>query len=285
MSAEHRRIRRWIETDVLGELPPRHRGRLHDHLRSCSGCRAQHDRTISAFRILEGRDCSNLELEQVGGWIHDDLGGDPRGGLGLEGRRWWAWLGSLGAVATLLALIMIQPADEGFQAKGPGSFEDARGQLAISVLCGTPPRPAGESGCALEDRLGFSYRVRTGADRYLHLFGVDERGGVMYYAPTPLDGAVPAVELGRWDAYPETVRLDVNHQPGRVRVYGLLAPVEGSTEQIDAWAAALRDRSSSRGRGRTWAADLPAELLQDVCPSLDSCAAVESAFSIHRSEP
>ncbi|MCA9695020.1 MAG: hypothetical protein KC636_35905, partial [Myxococcales bacterium] len=203
------------------------------------------------------------------------------------------------AVATAaLAIWISAPDDEPeFAARGAGKASG----LAIGALCGeqeqtdrlqaiggAPPlamRPATLEPCPLSGVLGFEYRAasREGAS-VLTLFGVDARGRVMYYAPTPVDPDGVAVSFGRSIAAPVTVRLGVNHEPGELRVYGLLSPMTPTIAQIDAWAAALAEApSGGRDDAAPWHLRVDPKTM-GVCPDSILCESAEVRVLL-REEP
>jgi hypothetical protein len=286
------KYRRWIDLELVGKLPNRLRLRLHEHLRSDEESRAYYDRGIEAFRILEGgRDPSRFELSMVGAWLTDDLA--ETGAAAGPGRlRRWVTPG-LGILAVAAALLLTwgllpQPRHDDLEARG-GAQE--RG-LAIEVMCAsrllegaTPMRPAELGACDVSGLLGFAYRVspreELGEGRWLSLFGVDERGTVLYYAPTPADKDAITARSGQWTAAPMSVDAGVNHAPGTVRVFGLLSPEIPSVEQIDGWGAMLRDIPAASEGEEPWHRRLGPTPMASVCRGLDLCDSAELSFELH----
>lgn len=294
-------LRRAVERELTGGLAPRRRRALLERLRGNATERRGWDRAIAAVRVLERRSISRFEIDQVERWLFEDLEAD--GVLAQAPARWRrgaVWLGAtLVAIATAALLWWIGGGDPRDPAIAPepelasrGADQHAR-PLALEPVCGEPPRPARERGCRLDELLGFSVRLgveqldheaaRTLAAASLHLsvFGVGDDGEVRYYLPTPADAITP--ELGvesRWRPVPLSIRIDVNHAPGRVRVFALASDVAPTVADIDRLAAALRVQPSATVDDPPWHRRLAHAALGGLCQDLDRCASAESEFSI-----
>ncbi len=296
--SERARYREWIELELQGKLSPSLRTRLHDHLRANPDARAEYDRGIAAFRLLEGRggdeEVADYELELVESWLFDGrVTGEVEAPADEVGR--WRWLPGLalsGAVAAALVIVVwptdqvVDPApapETSMTAKGHGAL---RG-LELGVLCmerdgAVTPRPAGAGPCSLRDALGFEYRARAsaalaGEPGVLSLFGVDEDGRVQYYAPTPADAASVTATRGRSTAAPLSINLAVNHRPGRVQIYALLSPVTPTVNQIDRWASSLEGYVATTD-DEPWHRRLGEAQLAAVCPTLADCESAEATL-------
>ncbi len=285
------RLDRWIERELTEGLSPRRRARLHDRLRRDPKARARYDRSVAALRVFEGDcDIASSELDLVERWLADTGMGDAAT-ESAEARRWWPAM--MAAVAAALVLLWLGPItgsgsmqpwspefDDGWQARGPG----ASGGLALEVLCG----PAGDDGppalvagdCQLSDLMGFAYRVPEDATGALTLFGVDVEGDAMFYLPTPVDPAGASIAAGRWQPLPLGVRLDVNHVPGSLRIYGLVAPSVATSDEVRTWAEALADQAPARPGDASWIERVDAEHLARLCPSTADCQAAELSLTL-----
>ncbi|MCA9648526.1 MAG: hypothetical protein H6712_03310 [Myxococcales bacterium] len=285
------RLDRWIERELISGLPPRKRARLHEQLRRDPQARARYDRAVSALRVLEGDgDLAPSELDLVGRWLADELdpeGAEPR----AEGaRRWWpAMMTVLAAALVLLWAGPLQQAsapwwegrDDGWQARGAAST----GRLALEALCvaegvDAPSRRARARECTRRDLMGFAYRVETGIDGQLTLFGVDADGDPMFYLPTPVDPSTPAVVAGRWRALKIAVRLSVNHATGPLRVYALVSPTAATADEVRGWAEQLAGQPAAGSGDAPWIERVSTESLARACPTLARCQAAELAFTI-----
>jgi hypothetical protein len=278
----HQQVRGWIDRELAGALPKRSRGPLHDHLRSCDACRDYYDRGVSAFRFMGGAsDPSAIEFDMVEGWLLDVA---PQAESKVA---WWArpWLALGTLAAVVLALFVVIPRGQGpslaqLTAKGGA----ASGGLALEVLCGDPLRPADEAGCRLDETMTFAYRVvAPGPVGSLALFGVDEHGDTLYYAPTPVaEDAFEAV-LGRWRAVDHAVDLGVNHEAGRMTVFALVTKNPLTVRDVDRLGAALAAAGPPSPGDPSWPLRVASENLTDSCDP-ESCLAAEFPLVLHEAE-
>ena len=281
---DHRRARRWIQRDLDARLSARRQGRLREHLRSCARCRAEYDRLHAAFRVLARAPISAIELDQVGHWLDAEV--VP---AHLSTPRWIAALAL--AAASVAAIWLVRPVEtpEEFAPRGA-----APASLAIEALCGRPPRPAGVDGCELDETVTFAWRAGDDAFEMapLALFGVGVDGGVLYYAPTPIEPEPAISGDGTWTPAPFSAELAVNHAPGPVRVYAVACDAPPDVADVDRWAEALRDARPAESGDPPWIERLSAADRGAVCPTFDpfgtaetTCAAAETTFELHAPEP
>jgi hypothetical protein len=263
---------RAIERELTVGLSPRRRAVLHERLRHDPRARARYDRAVEALRVLEGDvDVAPSELDVVDRWLADDWG-IPR--PATDERR--AWPAMLAMLAAALVLLWISPlrdhqalrpwTDDGWQARGDGRPEG----LALEALCGpdqADPEPAAVRvrDCSLADLLGLAYRVPEGTEGRLTVFGVDAKGDPMFYLPTPDQPWAPAVEPGGWRALRTAVRLRVNHAPGPLRIYGLVAPTAATASEVEALARALAPLPPAEPGDPPWNARVAPSLLARLC--------------------
>lgn len=288
------RLDRLIERELTEGLSARQRTRLHDRLRQDSRARARYDRAVNALRVFEGdAEFASIEFDVVERWLSDT---GPVAAPGADAWRWWPALTA--ALAAALVLLWLGPRvplgerpfaldedrdrDDSWQAKGPG----ASGGLALEVLCGPPsssdatPVALRARDCQLGDRMGFAYRVPEHATGQLTLFGVDVDGDVMYYLPTPVDPAGATVTPGRWQPLPVAIELSVNHVPGALRIYGLVAPSVATSDEVSAWAAALAPEAPATVGDPPWIERIDAPMLSRVCPPSTECHAAELSLTL-----
>jgi len=279
------RLDRWIERELTEGLSPRARARLHERLRRDPSARARYDRSVAALRVLEGdRDLAEAELDVVERWLSHDWGEAPETAPAVA--RWWPALAA--ALAAALVLLWLGPLDpgamqrwspgldDGWQARGPGST----GGLALEALCGPDPGPGGSPSlrardCRLSDLMGFAYRVPEPAAGTLTLFGVDAEGDPMFYLPTPVDPSGASVSAGRWQPLPLGVRLAVNHAPGALRVYGLVAPTVATDDEVRRFVEHLQSQPPAAPGDAPWIERVGADALDRLCPASASCHAAE----------
>ena len=268
---------------VLGELPQRRRRRLFEQMSADADARAHFDVAVQGLRILEGHDAewSPFELDLV----HDRLLGDlaPRTNPWVAWvRRWRRAFWSGGALAASLAALLFWVRTDDSPAQFTVRGDDSAGPLALRALCGEPLRPA-ERGCEVTDTMSFAYRVAEDADpdRSLVLFGVDDRGRVLYYAPTPDDPSVLRPASGAWAPAQITVALEINHRPGMLRVFGVLLDRDRMVnhDDIERWASALTGEPSATSSGPTWTTYLHDDS-NPPCSAPHDCPAVELAIEL-----
>lgn len=276
---------RAIERELTRGLPPRRRARLHERLRRDPAARARYDRAAEALRVLEGDvDVAPSEVDVVGRWLADDWGTPPPA---TDRRR--AWTVALAVLGAALVMLWISPlrdpaalrpwsADDGWQARGGGQGDG----LALEVLCGPDEADAAARrvrarDCSLTDLMGLAYRVPAGASGQLTVFGVDAQGDPMFYLPTPVEPAGASVEPGHWRALPLAVRLRVNHAPGPLRIYGLLAPTIATVEEVEALAAQLAPLPAAAPGDAPWITRVAPERLARLCPDLGDPASASPA--------
>lgn len=293
-------LRRTVERELAAGLAPRRRRALIERLRGNAVERRGWDRAIAAVRALEDRSVSRFEIDQVERWLFEDLASEgvlaESPATRRRGLAWfWATLATLATAVTLawwIDLDQVDPATGHDPLVARGADELAR-PLALEPVCGAPPRPARAHGCALDELLGFSIRLGdetlspeaaaslAAARLHLSLFGIAEDGEVRYYLPTPDDPSLPSLSFeSRWRPLPLSIRLAVNHGPGRVRVFALASEVAPTVAEIDRLAAALRVQPSATVDDPAWHRRLDRAELGGLCSELDRCASAETEFSI-----
>lgn len=273
-----------------------HRQRLDED----GDAREYHDRLHAPWRELSPDGVSPFEIDEVGAWLAQSL--HPAGAGSVVGAPAKAKVGTItalaiGAVALVAGLWWVR-ADVGepdpvqfgalvADASGWTARGDAGdgGALALEVLCGPQIHFARPAGCGLDEELTFAFRLApsfqpgtAGPGGRLVLFGLDEAGDTLYYAPTPAPDPAPSVPLATalgagWQGAGFGVRLAVNHVPGRVRVYGLWTRAQVGVEDIDTWAERLRrDHHVDHPAAASRWAEAAGLIGTDVCPSADACA-------------
>jgi hypothetical protein len=288
-------LRRAVERELNVGLAPWRRRALIERLRGNATERRGWDRVIAAIRVLENKSVSRFEIDQVERWLFEDLADEGVVVEPARRRRGWAWLGAtLATIATAATLVWWigkpqVPEQDELVARGQSHARP----LALEPVCGEPPRPARDRGCELDELLGFSVRLGTealerdaalaltSARLHLSLFGVAEDGRVLYYLPTPVDPSLPELAAAsRWRPLPLSIRLAVNHEPGRVRVFALASEVAPTVTDIDRLASALHVQPRATVDDPPWHQRLDRAALGELCGELARCASAEAEFSI-----
>ncbi|MFW5967660.1 MAG: hypothetical protein ACOCV2_09095 [Persicimonas sp.] len=89
-------------------------------------------------------------------------------------------------------------------------------------LTGADRSPLGLVDCPLDAEIQLAYRNRADEFSYAAFFGVDRRGTIYWYGPTPAaQKPLPVEASSELEPAGESIRLEVNHRPGSVRVIGL----------------------------------------------------------------
>ncbi len=134
------------------------------------------------------------------------------------------------------------PDNQDFQARSAAPVDSTGpfAEPAVEIFCaertpdgvqftGTKDAPFGLLTCPRDAELKLAYENPSAKLRYAAFVGVGQNGRIYYYGPTPADvDAVEARTSGELEPFGESIQLEVNHEPGPVRVIGLFA-----TEPID----------------------------------------------------
>lgn len=280
------RLDRLVERELVEGLRPRARARLHERLRRDPRARARYDRAVEALRVLEGDvDVAGSELDVVGRWLADDWAATEPARRRAWGWRGWSALAVVAAAALVLSwavprvdLQALRPGtgDDGWQARGLGHA----GDLALEALCSPDDadpdaRRAEARDCDRVELMTLAYRVPSGIQGELTVFGIDAQGDVMFYLPTPVDPAGASIAPGRWRPLPVAVRLSVNHAPGPLRIYGLVAPRVATVDEVRSLATELAPQPAATPGDPPWTERVTPASLRPLCPELSACPAAE----------
>ncbi|HUU01525.1 MAG TPA: hypothetical protein VM425_08810 [Myxococcota bacterium] len=231
---KNRRFGRALQDLFEGRVPPPLPMSLSDHLKSCPACRTQARTLASADRLL-GEECgapvcvSPFEIDLAWQAVAARLNIAER-----QSRRWFVpssilrgrRLLRLLPAAIGLALVLVVGAafiathkTSGFAARGAAAPPDLR-LVCIPAGDKSAPRSAragdGPASCSIDETLGFAYLNPEGRFGGLLLYAVDSKDNILWYAPNPAQPAGISIEpAARPRALPRTVRLAVNHHPGR----------------------------------------------------------------------
>ncbi len=178
---------------------------------------------------------------------------------------WFAWQHLHGA-GQHTSIVDNNPGE--FQARSAASAA-AHGPFAqpkLEVFCarksaegvelqGAKDAPFGLLRCPQDAELKLAYANPSPRLRYAAFFGVDQHGSIYWYGPTPAEtGAVEVAHTSELRPFGESIRLAVNHRPGKVRVFGLF-----SVEPID--FARLRHMIDGLDAHTLFGDGLPGDLL------------------------
>lgn len=295
-------LERWFG----GKLNRRQRAEFELECQHDPKLRVEYDHLFTFLRALdENLEVSPLELELVETRLFSDTPQSAEATAPEARTPTLIWVAALALVAAGLFLLLV-PSLSGQDdesrthgrgiayvppntALGVGHGLVARGGLpghglAVEFFCATPALPILDERCALNLDLSFAFKVEpsksgpSDPEAVLSLFGIDERGELMYYFPTPADQILPQVKGDQWTAVEHSVQLDVNHAPGRVRMFALWSPQAPKVADIDAFHHALKDQALDEHT--SWTSRLPLELLQRICGPSDDCRTARSELLI-----
>lgn len=134
--------------------------------------------------------------------------------------------------------------DDGFRARSAVSTD--RSQLRapeLELFCvrrsddgvsfeGTRDEALGTLRCPIDAELKLAFENRERKLTHAAFFGVDTSGKLYWYGPTPATRGAKPVEAGpEIQPFGETIRLEVNHRPGRTRIHAVFAtaPIDFDT--------------------------------------------------------
>jgi hypothetical protein len=235
--ASQRRARRRAHRLLLGDADATLLDELRAQVRGDAEAHAAYERGALALRLLEGDpEVAQAELDVVEQWISADLAREQAQARAAGGLR--AWLQGLGVAALAAAAAALvwaggtaqrPDSSDPFAVRG-GPLEDV---LGLDVLCVRPGaalddralQPASTGACGLDQSLTFAVRLPASAtDHDVVLFGVDGRGKLHPYAPTPSEPGLIQGVPGAWTPSGFGVRIAVNHGAGLLRVFAIALP-------------------------------------------------------------
>ncbi|MBN2495855.1 MAG: hypothetical protein JXR96_14790 [Deltaproteobacteria bacterium] len=248
-TSDHRRYQRALRALFLGRPLPSLSGSLQEHLASCASCRALYAQLVEAERDLGqacGVETDFTPLESRVAWdrISRDLGLPAPKSSGSQRFIRFALAAAVGGLLLLGAALIIPGdplVDEGWQARG------VEAAASVDLVCigspeGRPIRPAGTIPgrfvCRIDETLGFTYLNPGGRFSALAVWACDSSGECLWYLPDPAEpGSVSIEPAERPRALERTVRLHVNHRPGRYQLKVLFSRTPLDFEQIQRIAA------------------------------------------------
>jgi hypothetical protein len=245
MTTGHDKYERLIDGMVLDPLSAPAWQELRGHLRDCDACRARYDRVALAERMLHGGPAalatpSPASFDRIGAAVLDGLEPAPKPAWKralawlAPPQRWGVALAAMLVVAILPVVLRPTPPDANeFQARGGRPAERAAGLRAFCLdQSGVTPR------CTRASQLKLTVSNGGGFGR-VFLVGVDDQWNLKWYAPRPPELASVPAPVGVDQPVGAAVRVGVNHDPGKVRIYALFSDTPVSASEIEAAAAAL----------------------------------------------
>ena len=234
---------------IVGELASGDWEELQRHLPGCADCRARYDRVSLAERMLHGGPAS---MDTPSGSTLKRLEGAVLGAVVAPlspwqrtlqwfapTQRWASGLAVAAAVVVLLPFLLRapKPASDGeFQARGATTHERTAGLRAFCIGDdGVTPR------CDRSTQLRLTVS-NGGKFGRVFVVGFDDDFNPKWYAPRPPDAQSVAAPDGVDQQIGAAVKLGVNHDPGKVRIYALFSDAPVSAQEVEAAADRLREQ-------------------------------------------
>lgn len=244
----HERYIKIIDEMIVGELEPATWNELRAHLAGCVACRARYDRVALAERMLYGGPAalaspSPAALARIGAAVVDGAAAPkPAWQRALAWmaptQRWATGVAAVAAAAVLIPFLARSPRPpaDGFQSRGAPAHERTAGLRAFCIGDeGVTPRCARTT----QLRLTVSNPGRFGR---VFVVGFDDEFNPKWYAPRPPEQQSVAAPDGVDQQIGPAVKLGINHEPGRVRIYALFSDAPVTTQEVEAAADRLREQ-------------------------------------------
>jgi hypothetical protein len=245
----HDRQRDLVERWIAGTASAREWREARAHLQACVACRAHYDRLVLAERMLHGGPAalerpSPAAFERIGAAVLDGAAQEPSAWRRAAGwlaprSRWAVAIATVAAAVVLVPRVVRSPSSapssgSGFQARGSASAARAAGLRAFCLDDrGVTPR------CARASVLRLTVS-NSGRFPYVFLVGVDDQWALKWYAPRPPAEVSIRAPDGVDVPVGPAVRLGVNHDPGKVRIYALFSDAPLPSSEIEAAVEELR---------------------------------------------
>ena len=156
------------------------------------------------------------------------------------GIRFWSAMGTLAAAA--IAMVMLWPSmdmleDTDIRSRGNdgATLNQPLVGLGISGVTesGDEYEVVASNEAGLGDYFRFYYTNESELIRHLFIFGLQEKGPVIWYAPLPPEETESlSIGLGRSVKLPLENRLAARHQPGKLKVVALFTQASIQSETI-----------------------------------------------------
>ena len=244
----HDRYIRLIDDMLLGEVPTAEWNELHRHLAGCTSCRARYDRVSLAERMLHGgptamQTPSSSTLRRLeGAVLGSSAAPPPAWQRALQWfaptQRWAVGVAAAAAVVVLIPFLVRWPAhhDGEFQTRGATTHERTAGLRAFCIGAeGVTPR------CERSTQLRLTVS-NAGKFQRVYVVGFDDEFNPKWYAPRPPEQQSVTAPDGVDQQIGAAVKLGINHDPGRVRIYALFSDAPVTTQEVEAAADRLREQ-------------------------------------------
>ena len=246
----HDRYIRLIDEMIVGDVGTSDWDELHLHLSGCTTCRARYDRVSLAERMLHGGPKaldtpSSSTLKRLEGAVVGRVAQPaPAWQRALQWfaptQRWAVGVAAAAAVVVLIPFLVRSPTPPPggeFQTRGATPTHERTAGLRAFCIGdeGVTPR------CARTTQLRLTVS-NSGKFGRVFLVGFDDEFNPKWYAPRPPEQQSVAAPDGVDQQIGAAVKLGINHDPGKVRVYALFSDAPVSTQEVQAAADRLREQ-------------------------------------------
>jgi hypothetical protein len=243
----HERYQKLIDEMIVGDVAPAQWQELRTHLGGCTSCRARYDRVALAERMLHGGPealarPSVASFDRIGAAVLDGVA--PAAPAWQRALQWFAptqrWAVGLAAAAAVAVLVpfWLRSPNAGFQSRGAATHERTAGLRAFCIGDeGVTPR------CARSTQLRLTVS-NGGKFQRVFLVGLDDEWATKWYAPRPPEQQSVTAPGGVDQQVAPPVRLGVNHDPGKVRIYALFSDAPVTAQEVESAAERLHQANS-----------------------------------------
>jgi hypothetical protein len=245
----HERFQKLIDEMIVGELDATAWQELRVHIAGCKTCRSRYDRVALAERMLHGGPSalgtpSPVNLKRIGAAVLDGAGRPvPAWQRALQWfaptQRWVAGVAAVAAMAVLIPFLVRSPASPKgeFQMRGVASPARTAGVRAFCIAAkGVSER------CARDQQLRLTVS-NAGKFQRVFVVGFDDEWSPKWYAPRPPDEQSVAAPAGVDVQIGPPVRIGVNHEVGKTRIFALFSDTPLTAAEVEAAAARAQQRS------------------------------------------
>jgi hypothetical protein len=244
----HERYIKLIDEMIVGDVGTSDWNELNAHLSGCTACRARYDRVSLAERMLHGGPKaldtpSSSTLKRLEGAVVGRVAAPvPAWQRALQWfaptQRWAVGVAAAAAVVVLLPFLARSPTPPGeFQSRGATPTHERTAGLRAFCIGdeGVTPR------CARTTQLRLTVS-NGGKFGRVFVVGFDDDFNPKWYAPRPPEQQSVSAPDGIDQQIGAAVKLGINHDPGKVRVYALFSDTPVTTQEIQAAADRLREQ-------------------------------------------
>lgn len=253
----HERYIRLIDEMIVGDVGTSDWNELNAHLSGCTSCRGRYDRVSLAERMLHGGPAalnkpSSSTLKRLEGAIVGAVAAPTPAWqravhlikVFAPSQRWAVGVAAAAAVAVLIPFLVRSPtpppigqSSGGFQTRGATPTHERTAGLRAFCIGdeGVTPR------CARTTQLRLTVS-NSGKFQRVFLVGFDDEFNPKWYAPRPPEQQSVSAPDGIDQQIGAAVKLGINHDPGKVRVYAIFSDAPISTQEVQAAADRLREQ-------------------------------------------